>query len=81
MLGCARYRFDKKRNGTRDAELVFWHPLESVGTECIPVCPGREMSTHYFSCLGGTGAVSIKNATDHVTPNLCFCIQSGVSRA
>jgi hypothetical protein len=29
---------------------------------CILVHLGREMSTHYFSCLGGPGAVSIKSA-------------------
>jgi hypothetical protein len=29
---------------------------------CIPVCPGREMSTHYFSCSDGLDTVSIKSA-------------------
>jgi hypothetical protein len=31
MLGCAWYGFDKKRTETRDAKLVFLHPLRSVG--------------------------------------------------
>jgi hypothetical protein len=39
------------------------------------VRPGHEMSTYYFSWLGGTGAVSIKSTMGHVTWNLCFCIQ------
>jgi hypothetical protein len=30
------------------------------------------MSTHYFSCSGGPGVVSVKSALGHVTPNLCF---------
>jgi hypothetical protein len=30
------------------------------------------MSMHYYSCLGGPSAVSIKSALGHVTPNLCF---------
>jgi hypothetical protein len=30
---------------------------------------------HYFSCSGGPSAVSIKIASGHITPNLCFCIR------
>jgi hypothetical protein len=45
---------------------------------------------HYFSCLAGSGAVSIKSTPGHVTPNLCFLhplgsasykVHSGVSGA
>jgi hypothetical protein len=32
------------------------------------------MSTHYFSCSGGTDVVSIKGEPGHVTPNLYFCL-------
>jgi hypothetical protein len=39
------------------------------------VRPGCEISIHYFSWSGGTGAVSIKCALGHFTWNLCFCIQ------
>jgi hypothetical protein len=39
---------------------------------CIMVHPGREMSMHYFSCLDAPGAVSIKSAPGHVTPNMRF---------
>jgi hypothetical protein len=41
---------------------------------CIPVRPGREMSTHSFSCMGGLSAVSIKSEPGHITINMCFCI-------
>jgi hypothetical protein len=30
--------------------------------------------THYFSCLGAPGAVSLKSVSGHDVPNLCFCI-------
>jgi hypothetical protein len=32
---------------------------------------GREISTHYFSFLGGPEVVSLKSTPGHVTPNLC----------
>jgi hypothetical protein len=34
--------------------------------------PGCETSRHYFSCSGGTGAVSTKSAPGHITLNSCF---------
>jgi hypothetical protein len=40
----------------------------------IPVRPGHETSTHYFSCSGGPGAVSIKSALAHIKLDVCFCI-------
>jgi hypothetical protein len=46
-----------------------------VGHIVHSVRPGRETSTHYFSCSGGTGTDSTKCATGHDTPNLCFCIR------
>jgi hypothetical protein len=44
-------------------------------TQCILVSLGHEMSTHYFSWSGGTGAGSTKSASGHVMLNLCFCIR------
>jgi hypothetical protein len=49
------------------------------------VHPGCEMSMHYFSCSGGSGAISIKSAPGDVTPNLCFpssgiCMSLGAFR-
>jgi hypothetical protein len=35
---------------------------------------GREMSTHYFSCSAGPGAIFIKSAPRHIAPNFCFYI-------
>jgi hypothetical protein len=36
------------------------------------VRPGCETSTHYFSCSGGLGAISIRSALGHVMLILCF---------
>jgi hypothetical protein len=44
-------------------------------TECIPMLPGHETSTHYFSFSDGPSAVSIKSAPEHVTLNFYFCIR------
>jgi hypothetical protein len=44
-------------------------------TQCIPVCPGREMSTHYFSSSGGTCTDLTESVLGHVMPNLYFCIR------
>jgi hypothetical protein len=46
-----------------------------VGLKCVLLCPGREMSTHYFSCSFVPGADHTKTTLGHVTPNLCFCIR------
>jgi hypothetical protein len=75
MLLWARCGFHKKCVGTRFAKLVFCIRYDLWITWSIPVGPGHEMSTHYFSCSGGLGAVSIKTELGHVTPNLCVCIR------
>jgi hypothetical protein len=70
MLGWDRYRFQKKRDGTRYAELVF---LPSVVSMDHVVHSGvSKTSTHYFSYSGGTGTYSTKSASGHVTLKLCF---------
>jgi hypothetical protein len=67
MLGWDHYGFDKKYVGTRYVELMFLHPVRSAGH--------YETETHYFSCSGGSGAVSLKIASGHVTLKLCFRIR------
>jgi hypothetical protein len=41
-------------------------------THCNLVCLGDKTSTHYFSCSGGTGVVSIKSVVGDITPNFYF---------
>jgi hypothetical protein len=72
MLKWDRYGFNKKSVGTRYTELVFLLPLGSAGHVVHSDESGHEMSTHYFSCSGGLGAVSIKSVSGHIIPNLCF---------
>jgi hypothetical protein len=44
-------------------------------TMCIPVHLEHKMSTFYFSCSRGHGAVSIKSAPGLVMLDLCFGIR------
>jgi hypothetical protein len=50
-------------------EHVFLYQVGSVGHV------GHEISTHYFSCSGEPGAVSIKSASGYLTELLFFCIR------
>jgi hypothetical protein len=75
MLGWPRCGFHKKRARAHYAELVFLHPVGSVGHVEHFVVSGRETSTHYFSCSCGTDTNSTKSTLGHVTPNLCFSIR------
>jgi hypothetical protein len=70
MVGRDRYGFDKKRIGTRYAEHVFLHPVESVGHVVHSSTSGARNIDTLFFMLGWAGAVSIKSALGHVTPNL-----------
>jgi hypothetical protein len=69
-------RIPQKRAGMRYTKLVFLHPVGYAGhvVHSGAVRSGREMSTHYFSCSGGTDRDSTKSALGHVTPNLRFYI-------
>jgi hypothetical protein len=58
--------------GIHYTELVFLHPMGSVGHVVLFGGSERETSLHYFSCSGGTGSYSTKSALGHVTLNLCF---------
>jgi hypothetical protein len=57
MVEWDRYRFNKKRVGTRYAELVFLHPVGSVGHVVHTGASGHKISTQYFSCSGAPDAV------------------------
>jgi hypothetical protein len=56
-------------------KLCFCIRWERWDMYCIPVGPGHEMSTHYFSCSGGTSTDLTKTVPGHIKLNLCFCIQ------
>jgi hypothetical protein len=64
----------RKDARTHYDELVFLHPVGSMGQVLQSGASGRETSKHYFSCSGGTGTYSAKSALGHVMPNLLFCI-------
>jgi hypothetical protein len=76
MHGWYWYGFGQKRTGTSYAELLFLHPVGSMSQVVYFGASGHETSTHYFSCMGGPTAVSIKNAPGPFMPKLCFCIRS-----
>jgi hypothetical protein len=53
MLGWDRYRFNKKHVGTCYAELLFFHPLRSVGHVVHSVAPGaRNIDALLFMLVG-----------------------------
>ncbi len=57
--------FNKKCAEKRYVEHEFLHTVGSTSHVLAPVRPGSEMSTHYFSCSAGPGAVSIKSVLRH----------------
>jgi hypothetical protein len=59
MLGWPRCGFQKNAPGHVMLNLCFCIWWELWVTQCIPVHPDREMSTHYFSCSSGLVATSI----------------------
>jgi hypothetical protein len=73
ILGWDRYGFDKKRTGTHYAKHLFLHPVGYAGHVVHSDASGAR-NVDAFSSSGGPGAVYIKCAPGHVTPNLCFCI-------
>jgi hypothetical protein len=72
ILRWDRYGFHKKLIATHYAELVFLHPVGSVGHVVHPVRPGRETSIYYFSYSDGTSTDSTKSTSGHIMSNLCF---------
>jgi hypothetical protein len=75
MLGWSECGFHKKHVGRCYAKLMFLHPVGSTGHVSHYGASGHKISEHYFSCLGGLDAVSIKSVSGHVTLNLYFCIR------
>jgi hypothetical protein len=73
MLGWDRYGLDKKHTRTRYILLLFLHPVGYAGHVVHSGGSGVQ-NVDTFSCSGGPGAVYIKSALEHVTPNLCFFI-------
>jgi hypothetical protein len=65
----------EKSVGARYAELGFLHLMISAGHIVHSGESGRETSTYYFSCSGGTGTDCTKSASEHVTLNMCFAFQ------
>jgi hypothetical protein len=75
MIGWDQYGFDKKRDGTHYAKLLFLLPMGSVGHVVHSVATGAQNIDPLFLCSSGHYAVSIKSASGHVTSNLCFWIR------
>jgi hypothetical protein len=74
MIRWAWCSFQKKCTGTHYSELVFLHPLGSVGHIVHSGASGPQNIDAPFLCLGGTSTDSIKSALGHVMLNLCFSI-------
>jgi hypothetical protein len=75
MLGWDWYGFHKKHAGTRYAELGFLHPLGSASHVVHFGASEAQNTNALFSMLVWASVVSIKNASETVTTNLCFCIR------
>jgi hypothetical protein len=75
MLGWARYGFHKKSAGTRYAELVFLHPVRSMGPIVHSGASEVRNIDALFLMLRWV-RIRQKSALGYVTPNLYFCIRS-----
>jgi hypothetical protein len=70
IFGLSWYRFNKKRVRSHYSELLFLHPVGSVGHIGHSDVSGSRNVYALFSCSGGTGAVFTKSASGHVMSNL-----------
>jgi hypothetical protein len=58
--------------GTHYMEFVFLHPVGYAGHVVHFGASGVRNVDAILSWSGGPGAISIKSALGHITPNLCF---------
>jgi hypothetical protein len=65
----------KKRIGTHYAELVFLHPVGSVGHVVDSGVSGARNVDTVFFMLEWDWYGFYKSVSGHVTPNLFFCIR------
>jgi hypothetical protein len=75
MLGWAWCGSHKKCDRARYGEVAFLHPVWSTCHVVHSGVSGHEMSSHYFSCSGGTSPEPTRSATGQVTLNLHFCFR------
>jgi hypothetical protein len=74
MLGWDWYGFNKMRARTSYAELVFLHPVGSVGHVVQSgASAARDINTPFVILWCNWYGFHNKRI-GHVTPNLCFCI-------
>jgi hypothetical protein len=76
QVGPAR-RPQKVRRDMLHWTCVFCIPSDMWVTKCIQVRLGREMSTHHFSCSGGTGTDCRKSARNMLCWT-CVSASSGI---
>jgi hypothetical protein len=74
ILGWDEYGFHKKSDGTCKDELVFLHLVGSARHVLHFSVSGAQNVDALFFCSRGTGTDPTKSASEHITPNLCFCI-------
>jgi hypothetical protein len=75
MLRWAWCGFHKKSAGTYYAELVFLHPVGSVGQFMHFGPSGARNVDALFFRLGWADMDCIKSEPAHIMPNLCLCIR------
>jgi hypothetical protein len=76
MLEWERYGFHKKSTGTRYAELIFLHPVGSVGQVVNFVASSAWNIGTLFLIQSGPGEVSIKSAPASGLDGWCFLAQN-----